>query len=221
MYSQKSLAGICRLICRIGTLLEDFADQQGSGKQYDGKYRYCRQALENQLMNISTTRGYEWVLLQLVYIALVFFQRIPKISVDLKSMLQVDCTQIEDRRTTRGASTCSDFVDFQAILISAHKQVDADTRDRERTVCEKVKEMLARHLFLCPHGVEVLDDEKHSIAITDIQGLLEVMHRFFDASMEDGGQLGNGEDARRTLHRESVEAYRTVASMLRDRKVGQ
>eukprot|EP00960_Hanusia_phi_P044999 756974-Hanusia_phi.AAC.1 len=114
MYRRSNLTGICRLACRIGALLEDFPSQLAPARQNVTRYRYCKEALGNQLMNVSTTQGYEGVVEQLARIALVFFQRIPKISVDLKSMLQLDCPQMEYFNTTKNASKSSDFIDFQA-----------------------------------------------------------------------------------------------------------
>ena len=93
MYDKRSprLEGIIDYICRISVFLPeyciDLSDGRESRHRNGGQNKYCKEALENQLMNVSTTRGYDGVVEQLAKIALVFYQRIDLITVDVNKLV--------------------------------------------------------------------------------------------------------------------------------------
>ncbi|EKX50996.1 hypothetical protein GUITHDRAFT_135056 [Guillardia theta CCMP2712] len=158
LYQSSDLKGICRFLCRIGALLPNMNAYQASS-QADKRCRYSKQAMINQLMNVSVMRGFDGVVEELANIALMFYQRIPYISVDLKGLLDADVGQAEENNTTKSAEKSSDFIDFHALVIFAfQEQVHLEhlltlSSSEEQPSLQKLLTLLARHLFLCPRGL--------------------------------------------------------------------
>eukprot|EP00960_Hanusia_phi_P033482 750480-Hanusia_phi.AAC.3 len=168
--SRGDVQEMCRVICRVAALLLDMTHLAAKQEAFrnDSKYRYSKQALENQLLNVSTASGNKGLVEQLANIALVYFQRIPEISVDVKSILKLDLPQNEDHNTTKSAYKSIDFIDFPAIVVSAaHGFEDACSTVQRKKFFERMKKMLATHLFLCPHGLENLNGDNQEINISD------------------------------------------------------
>ncbi|EKX33432.1 hypothetical protein GUITHDRAFT_120382 [Guillardia theta CCMP2712] len=187
MYDKRSLVGIVDYICRISVFLPEYAkdlsDGRGSLPEDGGEYKYCKEALENQLMNVSTTRGYDGVVEQLAKIALVFYQRIEDITVDINKVVGCDCSKAGSN-TPKNASKSWQFIDFPAILV--HAAASVNPSDPSKSIGDKVKEMLARHLFLCPHGIngkdlKVLGIEKSDVDVEDIKRFLQEVKDSFES----------------------------------------
>ena len=73
LYQSSYLKGICRFLCRIGALLPELNTYEASS-QADKRCRYSKQAMINQLMNVSVIRGFDGVVEELANITLMFYQ---------------------------------------------------------------------------------------------------------------------------------------------------